>query len=101
MNSYNFMTPIDESNTRYFWFQMRNFDQRDESVSHQFNEDVRHAFEEDRVILTAVHAGMANRRTPNLDLPLDAGPLRFRRSLQRLIEAETPAPELAAPAHGR
>jgi len=96
MNSYNFMTPIDESTTRYFWFQMRNFDQRDETVSRQFNEDVRHAFEEDRVILTAVHAGMANRRTPNLDLPLDAGPLRFRRSLQRLIEAETQAKEPAA-----
>ncbi|MDB5836947.1 MAG: aromatic ring-hydroxylating dioxygenase subunit alpha [Caballeronia sp.] len=96
MNSYNFMTPIDESNTRYFWFQMRNFDQRDENVSRQFNEDVRHAFEEDRLILTAVHAGMANKRTPNLDLPLDAGPLRFRRSLQRLIEAQTQALEPAA-----
>jgi phenylpropionate dioxygenase-like ring-hydroxylating dioxygenase large terminal subunit len=91
MNSYNFMTPIDESNTRYFWFQMRNFDQRDESVSRQFNEDVRHAFEEDRVILTAVHKGMANRRTPNLDLPLDAGPLRFRRGLQRMIDTEQQA----------
>ena len=88
MNSYNFMTPIDESHTRYFWFQTRNFDQDDESVSRQFNQDVRHAFEEDRVILTAVHTGMAKRATPNLDLAIDAGPLRFRRGIRQLIEAE-------------
>jgi vanillate O-demethylase monooxygenase subunit len=88
MNSYNFLTPIDESTTRYYWFQARNFDQTDEGVSEQFNEDVRHAFDEDRVILAAVHAGMANRRTPNINLALDAGPTRFRRGVQRLIDAE-------------
>ena len=88
MNSYNFMTPVDESTTRYYWFQARNFDQTDELVSQQFNEDVRHAFDEDRVILAAVHAGMANRRTPNINLALDAGPTRFRRGVQRLIDAE-------------
>jgi phenylpropionate dioxygenase-like ring-hydroxylating dioxygenase large terminal subunit len=95
MNSYNFMTPIDESHTRYFWFQMRNFDQQNEAVSQQFNEDVRHAFDEDRVILEAVHEGMSNRRTPNLDLGIDAGPLRFRRGVQRLIDAEYAALEQA------
>jgi phenylpropionate dioxygenase-like ring-hydroxylating dioxygenase large terminal subunit len=99
MNSYNFMTPIDESHTRYFWFQMRNFDQQDEAVSRQFNEDVRHAFDEDRVILEAVHEGMANRRTPNLDLGIDAGPLRFRRGVQRLIDAEVAASEQVPPVH--
>lgn len=104
MNSYNFMTPVDESHTRYFWFQMRNFDQQNEAVSRQFNEDVRHAFDEDRVILEAVHVGMANRRTPNLDLGIDAGPLRFRRAVQRLIDAEreaaatVPLVRLATPA---
>jgi phenylpropionate dioxygenase-like ring-hydroxylating dioxygenase large terminal subunit len=88
MNSYNFLTPVDESTTRYYWFQARNFDQSDALVSAQFNEDVRHAFDEDRVILAAVHAGMANRRTPNINLALDAGPTRFRRGVQRLIDAE-------------
>jgi phenylpropionate dioxygenase-like ring-hydroxylating dioxygenase large terminal subunit len=91
MNSYNFMTPVDESTTRYTWFQARNFDQNDEQVSQQFNEDVRHAFEEDRAILAAVHAGMARRRTPNINLALDAGPMRFRRGVQRLIDAEQAA----------
>ena len=31
---------------------------------------------------------MANKRTPNLDLKIDVGPLRFRRNLDKLIEAE-------------
>ena len=29
-----------------------------------------------------------NKRTPNLDLKIDVGPLRFRRNLDKLIEAE-------------
>jgi len=81
------MTPVDEETTRYYWFQMRNFSPEDEEVSRQFSEDVRHAFEEDRAVLAAVHAGMA--KSPSkLDLPLDSGPLRFRRKLRQLIEAE-------------
>jgi hypothetical protein len=31
---------------------------------------------------------MANKRTPNLDLKIDVGPMRFRRNLAKLIEAE-------------
>ena len=91
MNSYNFMTPVDENNTRYYWFQVRNFDTENEDVSRQFDEDVRHAFAEDRVVLTAVHQGMANKRTPNIDLASDSGPLRFRRNLDKLIALEQPA----------
>jgi hypothetical protein len=36
MDSYNFMTPVDENRTRYYWFQLRNFDADDEGVSRQF-----------------------------------------------------------------
>lgn len=90
MDSYNFLTPIDESTTRYYWFQMRNFSPDDETVSRQFAEDVRHAFSEDRAVLEAVHAGMA--KSPSkMNLPLDAGPLRFRQKLQALIAAEQAA----------
>jgi phenylpropionate dioxygenase-like ring-hydroxylating dioxygenase large terminal subunit len=88
MNSYNFMTPVDESHTRYFWFQTRNFAPGDEAVSKQFDQDVRHAFEEDRVVLTAVHVGMQHARTPNINLAIDSGPLRFRRVLAQMIERE-------------
>lgn len=87
MDSYNFLTPVDESTTRYFWFQLRNFSPDDEDVSRQFARDVRHAFEEDRVVLEAVHAGMA-KNPSRLNLPQDAGPLRFRQKIQALIEAE-------------
>ena len=45
--------------------------------------------EEDRVVLNAVQQGMANKRTPNLDLKIDLGPLRFRHRLGRLITAES------------
>lgn len=88
MDSYNFMTPVDENRTRYYWFQLRNFDADDEAVSRQFASDVRRAFEEDRVILAAVHAGMKKRTTPNIDLAIDSGPLRFRRGMEALIRAE-------------
>ena len=32
---------------------------------------------------------MANKRTPNLDLKIDVGPMRFRRNLSKLIAAES------------
>ena len=69
---------------------MRNFDQDNEDISRQFDEDVRHAFAEDRVVLSAVHQGMTHKRSPNIDLASDAGPLRFRRNLARLIALEQP-----------
>jgi vanillate O-demethylase monooxygenase subunit len=95
MDSYNFMTPVDENRTRYFWFQMRNFDANNEETSRAFAESVRGAFEEDRAVLTAVHEGMANKRTPNLDLKIDVGPLRFRKRLDQLISAEVEQPMAA------
>lgn len=95
MDSYNFMTPIDENRTKYYWFQMRNFAPDDADVSARFASSVRGAFEEDRIVLQAVHAGMQNKRTPNLDLKIDAGPLRFRRRLEQMIAAENALPMAA------
>lgn len=91
MDSYNFMTPIDEDRTRYFWFQMRNCYPGDESVSKAMDDGVRAAFEEDRVILAAVHRGFANKVTRNFDLAIDRAPLQFRRRISLLIEAEQAA----------
>ncbi len=88
MDSYNFMTPVDENRTKYYWFQMRNFAPDDAKVSESFAKSVRGAFEEDRVVLEAVHHGMANMQTPNLDLKIDVGPMRFRRKLAQMIAAE-------------
>jgi vanillate O-demethylase monooxygenase subunit len=95
MDSYNFLSPVDESTTRYFWFQMRNFSPDDAEVSRQFSEDVRQAFEEDRAVLEAVHRGMA--KSPStMNLPLDSGPLRFRRRMGEMIDAERAEAGLAA-----
>lgn len=87
MDSYNFMTPVDENRTRYFWFQMRNFAPDDAEVSAKFAASVREAFEEDRVVMEAVHRGMAEKRTPNIGLAIDAGPQRFRRRLAHMISS--------------
>lgn len=88
MDSYNFMTPIDEHNTRYYWFQMRNFAPGDDAVSRQFSDSVRLAFSEDKVILEAVQRGIDKARVPPIGLRIDIGPVRFRRQMAQLIEAE-------------
>lgn len=86
--SYNFITPIDEANSHYYWFQHRNTDPQDEAISQTMNEGARMAFEEDKAVLEAVQIGMGNRSTPHLDLALDAGALRFRKLLSSRIAAE-------------
>lgn len=86
--SYNFITPIDDDMTHYFWFQHRNTDPNDESVSKFMNDGARMAFEEDRAVLTEVHKGMRDRQTPNIDLRLDAGAKLFRKQLQQRIDNE-------------
>lgn len=90
--SYNFMTPLTEDTTRYFWFQHRNTDPHDKAVSEQMNAGARMAFEEDRAVLEKVHAGMKNPATPFIDLGLDAGAKQFRLKLSRAIEAEQKSP---------
>jgi vanillate O-demethylase monooxygenase subunit len=86
--SYNFMTPVDEDHSRYFWFQHRNTDPQDKAISEKMNAGARMAFEEDREVLVAVHEGMKDKQTPNIDLGLDAGAKLFRLQLQRLIDRE-------------
>ena len=52
------------------------------------NAGARMAFLEDKTILEAVQKGMAEMKTPNIDLGLDAGAKLFRLKLQRLIDEE-------------
>ncbi len=86
--SYNFLTPINEDRTRYFWFQHRNTDGDDAGISKQMNDGARNAFLEDKAILEDVHKGMKNKTTPNFNLTLDAGAQLFRRGLDALVKAE-------------
>ena len=87
--SYNFMTPIDEDRTRYFWFQHRNGRPNDPEVSKFMNDGARMAFIEDKEVLEEVHKGMKNAVTPHIDLGLDAGAKTFRLMLDRAIHAES------------
>ena len=91
MDSYNFMTPVTEKETRYYWFQLRNVRPGDEDLSEMMSEDVREAFEEDRAVLNEVQIGMDTATSPNINLPIDAGPLRFRRQLEAMIAGEAAA----------
>lgn len=86
--SYNFITPISATRSRYFWFQHRNTAPDDAEFTRRMDEGAMAAFLEDRDILNAVQIGMDEAGTPHLDLGLDAGALRFRRVLQRRIDAE-------------
>ncbi len=81
------MTPVDADNTRYFWFQHRNGDPDNETLSTQMFEAAKIAFIEDRDILVKVHKGMKNKRTRNINLGIDAGPMRFRKMVEKRIEA--------------
>ena len=88
MDSYNFMTPTTASETRYYWFQLRNIRPQDEELSKMMSEDVQHAFEEDRAVLNEVQVGMSNKNSPHIDLSIDGGQLRFRRQLEAMIAEE-------------
>jgi phenylpropionate dioxygenase-like ring-hydroxylating dioxygenase large terminal subunit len=98
--SYHFLTPLDESSTAYHWLLQRNSEADNAEISERMSAAARAAFEEDRVVLEAVHRGMASKTKPNINLALDAGPLRFRRELQALIDSEQAA-AVAAPALSR
>lgn len=88
MDSYNFMTPTSATETRYYWFQLRNIRPDDAALFQMMTEDVQHAFEEDRDVLNEVQIGMSEKTTPHIDLPIDGGQLRFRRQLEAMIAEE-------------
>jgi vanillate O-demethylase monooxygenase subunit len=88
MISYNFMTPVDDDNSAYYWFQHYNTDPDNEAVAKQLNQGAIAAFNEDREVLEAVHVGMRDQLTPNINLGLDAGAVRFRELMKRSIAAE-------------
>ncbi len=90
--SYNFITPVDGENSRYFWFQHRNMHAEDTELSERMFQGAIMAFTEDKDVLEYVQTGMARRKTPYLNLGLDAGAMRFRSRVAKAIAAEAPAP---------
>ncbi len=88
MDSYNFITPEDDGHSRYYWFQLRNVRPDDAALSAQMSEAVLAAFSEDLAVLNAVQQGMDEAGDDYISIATDAGPLRFRHELARLIAAE-------------
>ena len=86
--SYNFMTPVDDDNSRYFWFQHRNMFANDDEMSARMFKGATMAFLEDKEVLEYVHTGMKHKRTPNLNLKLDIGAARFRNLVNQKIAEE-------------
>ena len=94
VDSYNFVTPVDDDSCLYYWFQVRNYDVDSEAESEALTEDFIGAFNEDLVVLSAVHQGMkADGR--HIDLATDLGSNRARRMLKRMIEEEQAEVEAA------
>jgi vanillate O-demethylase monooxygenase subunit len=88
IDSYNFVTPVDEDNCRYYWFQLRNYAADSAEETAALTTDFIAAFNEDLVVLAAVHAGL-KARASKLDLATDLGSTQARRMLARMIKAES------------
>ena len=67
---------------------MRNTDPQDAGITQRNASGAKAAFEEDRLILEAVHQGMKHKTTPTTGLQLDVAASRFRQRLARLIALE-------------
>jgi len=91
----NIITPETDSTTHYFWATARNFDLENEALTAAFREGARNAFEnEDRPMLEAQQALMGSRDLMTMKPVLlvnDAGSVRVRRMLQRMMDEEASA----------
>tara|TARA_X000000950_G_scaffold243510_1_gene298640 strand:+ start:13178 stop:14215 length:1038 start_codon:yes stop_codon:yes gene_type:complete len=88
LDSYNFITPVDETHCRYYWFQVRNFDADSKEASDALTADFIEAFNEDIVVLEAVQKGMDNATTAPINLPIDAGGFQCKKIIKRMIAQE-------------
>ena len=88
MMSYNFLTPVNEHRTKYFWFQHRNTDPHDAAITESISKGTEIAFEEDRLVLEGVQRGVDYSTSPNVVLGIDHGPIRFRQMLEERIAQE-------------
>jgi vanillate O-demethylase monooxygenase subunit len=87
--SAHFMTPETEESTHYFWFILRNFGVGDEAVNEDMREQVIMTFNEDKAILEAIQESeRAPFITERVKISIDAGTMRLRRVVERMIAEE-------------
>lgn len=86
----NAMTPKDAISTDYFWSIARDYALEDAGAGNLLYQQIAEAFAEDKRILEAQHQAIERHGDSwDVALPADAGSVKARRHLQRLIEAET------------
>jgi vanillate O-demethylase monooxygenase subunit len=94
----NIITPETETTTHYFWGTARTFDLENEQLTEMFREGARHAFEnEDRPMLESQQALIGSTDLMTLKPVLlvnDAGSVRVRRMLQKMIDEEETQPKV-------
>jgi phenylpropionate dioxygenase-like ring-hydroxylating dioxygenase large terminal subunit len=84
-----FITPVDETTCIDHWLHVRNFSQGDEAVDQRLHSDFRVAFNEDKDILEAIEQQeTAYPDLPRIRLGIDAAPMRMRRKVETMMEAE-------------
>ena len=84
-----FITPVDETNCIDHWLHVRNFSQGDEAVDQRLHNDFRVAFNEDKEILEAIEQQETDYPDlPRIRLGIDAAPMRMRRKVETMMEAE-------------
>jgi vanillate O-demethylase monooxygenase subunit len=94
-----FITPETETSIHYFWGMARNFKPHDASLTTQIRDGQGKIFAEDMQMLERQQANLL--RWPDrrlLMLNIDAGGVRARRIIDRLLAAEQPNATTAAPA---
>ncbi len=93
-----FITPVDGDSCIDHWLFVKNF-ATDAATTHAMIEQFRLAFNEDKEILEAIHR--KERELPArraLRLAIDAAPVRMRRMVEGMIEAETSPEQISGAA---
>jgi vanillate O-demethylase monooxygenase subunit len=87
--SYAMLAPETETSTHYFWFQLRNFAPDDDAVTAEFAKMYAATFDEDRAILNQIQKIESDApNTGTVRIASDAGVVRHRRAMQRLLDEE-------------
>lgn len=85
--SYAFLTPINQSSTHYFSFQLRNVAAQDSSVTQEFEQLYHATFEEDRVLLEQIQrAEEAHPEIKPMYIASDTGIARLRRLVDEQLK---------------
>lgn len=83
-----FITPVDAESCIDHWLFVKNFE-TDDATTQAMIEQFRTAFDEDKAILEAIHLNeKESRNTRPLRIAIDASPMRMRRAVEQMIEAE-------------